>query len=133
MQEIVVNIDAAYRIGIFHSSAKLPRDIIVKFTHWVVKSRILELFWEQPNKTVDGCPLHLLPDLSVITLQRRNGFKFLTSDLQAWQFAYRWGFPFKLSFEHQTKSYLIRSLGAVQRVHRYLKSQLVAASQNTVI
>lgn len=112
--DIDINIEAAYWVGILRTPAKFPRNIIIKFTYWVVKSKVLELFWEQPSVSIDNCSVQLLPDLSVITSQRRKGLKFLTSDLRLWNIPYRWGFPCKLLFEHQSKFYFIKSLDKAQ-------------------
>lgn len=79
--------------------------------------------------TIGSSPLSILPDLSVITLQKQKALQFLTSDLHSWNISYKWGFPFKLLFTFQTKAYVIRSLSEAQRVHKLLKTQTVAESQ----
>lgn len=89
--EVVIRILSSYHVGVFKSSAKFPRDVIVKFLYWSTKVKILECYWEQPNLVIEGSSV--FPDLSAITLQKRKGFEFLTQYLQTWGILYHWGFP----------------------------------------
>lgn len=65
--EIVVTISAAYRVEIYRASQKYPREIIVKFPYWNIKSTVLEAYWEQPNLTIGVKESSIFTDLFPVT------------------------------------------------------------------
>lgn len=98
--EVVLEIAAAYRVGIYRPTNKYPRDIIVKFPYWNVKAKVLENYWEQPPLTIEGIQERLFPDISGITLDKRRNLRFFTKELEDFGIQYKWGFPFKLIFTY---------------------------------
>lgn len=89
--EIVISISSAYRMRFLKPSHKHPRVVIVKFLQCLIKAKILENYWEQPNLTIDGSAINIYPDLSSITFLKRKSFKFLTENLQSRKVPYREG------------------------------------------
>lgn len=54
-----------------------PRDILIKFPDWHLKSVVVDSFLpEKPNFFIDNSRIALLPDLSIITLSKRRNFRF---------------------------------------------------------
>lgn len=65
--EIVISIISAYPMGISKEVNKYPRDILIKFYNWIVKSKVLGIFLDQSDVEVGGFKLQIFPDLSTIT------------------------------------------------------------------
>lgn len=108
--DIEVHLTFAYRIRPIRVRAKYPRDIILQFDSWSVKTKIIASYREQTEVIVADSQLLVYPDLSKITLINCKTLKFLTEELQKRKLSYRWGFPFKLSLTYSLKNYVIKSV-----------------------
>lgn len=87
-----------------------PQDILVKLLNWQVESNILEDIWELSGLEIEGSLMSVYPDLSVITINRRKNYQFLTTVLRHKRMKYRWGLPFKLVAEYKDCRAVIRVL-----------------------
>lgn len=65
--KISITVTPAYQIGTYKISAKYSRDIIVQFSFWITKSKILESFGGQPYLVTEGRVVKIISDLSIIT------------------------------------------------------------------
>lgn len=74
---------------ILKEANKYQRHILIKFPNWIMTSKVLEVFLDQPY-------LQIFLDLNSITLEERRELNFLTSALIYRHIKYRGGFPFKL-------------------------------------
>lgn len=82
----VVSILAAFLVGAYKDSQRYPRDIIVKFLKWSIKSKVLEACWNNSNPAAEGAVISIYPDISPLTLEKRRSFKFLTDELPSQKF-----------------------------------------------
>lgn len=75
-----------------------PRDIIVKFLYFRTKEAILQAVRDKPSLEFQGYTYQVFADLAPSTIAKRRELRPFLQILQRHQIAYRWGFPFRLSF-----------------------------------
>lgn len=78
--DIVISFNSAFRVGKYFEKAHYPEDIIIQFSNWLTKAKVLEAFLEDPNLDIDG-QMSIFPDLHSITVSKRQNLSFLTSIL----------------------------------------------------
>ena len=85
-----------------------PRHIIVRFTRFEIKERILRAAREKAQVTHKGKPIRLTADLSAETLQARREWGPIFNTLKEKNFQPRITYPAKLSFisEGKIKSFV---------------------------
>lgn len=90
--ETVIQISSAFTIGINRNFMTRARDAIVRLPNWQVKSKILEVAWEQPGFEIEGSLVSVYPDLSYITLKKWRHLQFLMLVLKRLGISYKRGF-----------------------------------------
>lgn len=70
------NYNFAYCVGQYFERAKYLRDIIIQFPNWLTKSKVLDGFLDNPNLEREGGVISLFPDLSSITISKRQAEPF---------------------------------------------------------
>ena len=86
---------------------KPPRDIILCMKDFLTKENILRAARNSRNIEFEGTRIHLYPDISQATLERRRKMRDATSILQSARIRYRWGFPFRLTVPHNGTVYSV--------------------------
>lgn len=66
--DITVQIINAYHLGPLQKSEKKPRDILIKFPNWFVKTEVQEIFRNKSGLTVEGIEMLCFLDFSIITI-----------------------------------------------------------------
>lgn len=74
---------------------------------FLIKEEILRASRNTNYIELDGVKIQIYPDISQATLDRRRKMKEVTSVLQAAHIHYRWGFPFKLTVQHNGTTYTV--------------------------
>lgn len=77
--DVVVQIDSAFYVGNINWTLLSPRAIVVKLPTWLLKSKLLEVFWEQAGLEIAGTKVSVFADLSLITLKNKKSLHFLTA------------------------------------------------------
>lgn len=80
----------------------------MRFPDWQTRTVVMDAFQKNPDYFIDNVKISLLPDLSTITLTKRQNLKFLTSVLQQERITYQWGFPFKLIVKYNKDRIIVR-------------------------
>lgn len=114
-----VQLNFANRISPLRASKKYLRDILLQFTLWPVKVKVMACYWEQPAVTIAAAQISVYSNLSVIILKKRKSFKFLTLDLQKKDIMFRWGFSFKLILPYNSKKYTIKTMTEASNLSRH--------------
>lgn len=122
--ETDISITSAFRIGPLRKVANYPRDILVQLPYWETKARILECYWQHPDKTIEDSNISVFPDLLAITLWKRRLIRFLTVVLQDQEITYKWGFTFKLLVTYKSRTYIIRTEQEARNFHDKLSELL---------
>ena len=111
-KEAIIELDRVHRaLGPKNPNINYPRDVICRVHFFAVKDAIMQAARAQDSILFEETRIHLLPDVSKLTLDLRRALKPLTGALQAKQIKYHWGFPFQLSASHDGKSAVFRTLG----------------------
>ncbi|KAJ1098388.1 hypothetical protein NDU88_003499 [Pleurodeles waltl] len=101
-----VQIERVHRVGSHPTSEnKRPRDILVKFSSFKDKERILQKARRQDVVSFLGALCALFQDFAPATLLQRQRFRLITDGLKARNIRYRWTFPFGIAFELNHKLY----------------------------
>lgn len=74
-------------------AVELPRDVICRLHYFEDKNAVMIKLRNMQDIDFDGAKLHIFPDLSKATLDRRRVLKPLLERLQSEGITYRWGFP----------------------------------------
>lgn len=61
-----ITIVSAFRIGIFKSGQRYPKNIIIKLPSWEIKVAILAAYRRQSTVSVEGNAITILSDLSIL-------------------------------------------------------------------
>ncbi|OCU01584.1 hypothetical protein XELAEV_18007375mg [Xenopus laevis] len=97
-----------------------PRDVIVCFHYFQTKESILKAS-RKNQLEIEGIILKLYADLASSTLQKRKDLKPLTEFQNQKDIPYRWGFPFKLTYQHNGLTYTIRHPNDIEDALPYLR------------
>ncbi|XP_040289825.1 meprin A subunit beta-like [Bufo bufo] len=86
-----------------------PRDVVLKLHYPEMRDLILNA--ARNLKAMPNLPpeVHIYADLAPTTLRMRREMKPVTQALQQAQVRYRWGFPFALSFQLNSRQYTVHT------------------------
>lgn len=112
------SIERAHRFPTFtnQSFKASPRPILVKFSHFQDKLKILRLSREKRELLFNGSRVHIFPDFSASLVQKRREFDLHKKKLLAMDFKYSLLFPCTLKVIHEGKTRLFRSPDEVVEV-----------------
>ncbi|XP_042299853.1 uncharacterized protein LOC121917795 [Sceloporus undulatus] len=90
VQEVSWSINKIYRINSKIAKEKsLPRDIVIYFLRQNVKDHLLQTSY-QDKLIIEECEIRIFKDVPKRILQRREGYKFLTTQLNRHNILYKW-------------------------------------------
>lgn len=58
-----VKLNFVNRIGPVRASQKYPRDILLQFVQWSIKTKVIQCFREQPEIAIQGSQISIYSDL----------------------------------------------------------------------
>ncbi len=104
-------IERAHRSPTFakHNSRASPRTILVKFSHFQDKLRIMKLAREKKELLFNGTRVHIFPDFSASLVQQRREYDSHKKKLRDLDIQYSLLFPCTLKVVHEGKTRLFRS------------------------
>ncbi|OCT86463.1 hypothetical protein XELAEV_18020146mg [Xenopus laevis] len=105
-----------------------PRDVIVRFHYFQTKEAILTAS-RTAQLELDGVFPKIYADLASSTLQKRKDLKPLTEVLRQKGIPYRWGFPFKLTYQRNGLTYTVKHPNEIEEALPYLQDPPMESSE----